>query len=352
MSASFQIPLDAPFVNIGNIREGTLPPDLETAYRSVFWCGYVSNLILESASSAYPAVALVGRWIREIKFSFVAPVADEIAIAREAKQPICCDGMTAATYHDFGVNHAWDLCVKIDRAVCRAAMLPRVTTVTEPPWGILYAKHWDAALQAVAAVPRLGVEFFAALKLEAIWASERRKRLISCTPPLPAAATQPSEKDRAPLATEEREAVTAAFLRDNPDATIKAVSDATGASVGAINKTDAWRAEMARRKANRPPRQPRVHQLRADGEASILADHRAPVDAAVKREEDDAAWRRIVESADPQHRGVLNGMNEQARSGLIKYSLENGAEETKTMVELAAGQAADLASERRSPRRQ
>lgn len=119
--------------------------------------------------------------------------------------------------------------------------------------------------------------------------------------------------------TPDRESAVADFLRDHPGAKIAEIADALEIAKGTIGKTAAWQIEMARRKASKPLRTPRVRQLKGDG---AIVDKRTlpPDQAAIAREDRDAAkWARILDAATAEQRGLLNRLSERHRSEILDY---------------------------------
>jgi hypothetical protein len=341
------MPFDAP-----------VPFDLHTAYNAAreLFLQAESILLLAGvphrlavADAVQRVEVLAGMF--QLGKAVVGRHAPELAAARQAAEPVRDAGLTAICYHGLAVAHA-------RRVLSAVTGTLEVSSLSPFPADRL-RDRWQAVAIALLDLPESSGGIGDGLFLEMLRAAERRRELVNvaglaATPESETASDSPGmpEKDRAPLSPDERERVIADYLRENPDVKIKIVSQATGVSVGAITKTEAWRAEMQRREANRPPRQPRVHQLRADGEASILADNRSPADgAALSEESHDAAWRRIVALAAPDQRPWIENLGGKERAALTEYAYENCDERLAELVGMVAEQAAERASERRSPRR-
>lgn len=107
-------------------------------------------------------------------------------------------------------------------------------------------------------------------------------------------------------------------LKQNPGASIRDVSAAIDISVGKINKLEAWRLEMARRKSEKMPAS-KEHRQMTD---KILASVGKEDDPAKKVMEDEAIWQWVLEQAPPKQRADLHMKSETERAEVIELSRE------------------------------
>jgi hypothetical protein len=88
---------------------------------------------------------------------------------------------------------------------------------------------------------------------------------------------------------------------------------------------DAWRREMARRKAAKTPTKKDARPLTGEMLACIgKEDNMNDVDARIDAEE--ATWRRIIEEAGEQQRAELHALNPDQRRRLIEAAREHYAD--------------------------
>jgi hypothetical protein len=91
------------------------------------------------------------------------------------------------------------------------------------------------------------------------------------------------------------------YLSQNPAVGVRKVAKAVGFSIGTVQKTEAWRLTMGRRKAAKAPAKKDPMPLTLDMLACIgKEDDMDDVDARIDAEE--AVWRRMIEGADEQKR--------------------------------------------------
>ena len=107
-------------------------------------------------------------------------------------------------------------------------------------------------------------------------------------------------------------------LKQNPRASIRDVSDAIGISIGKVNKLEAWRLEMARRKSERTPASREHRQLNDKILASVGKDD----DPAKKVLEDEAIWQWLLEQASPKERAELHMKSDAEKVEIIELSRE------------------------------
>jgi hypothetical protein len=179
-----------PFDFAGNIQQGKLPPDLDTAYRGAFWGAQTANLILEYSqiydalsreraaageespcpedefidafSSLFPPLV---RWLFTILESVIS-IADEILLARGTADPVRCGNRSADSFHALGAGHADLVCICVVSAL-RASDWPSQLDDANA-----FAETLSVNLQAVVAslagVERLPDDFYPALRSEAL----------------------------------------------------------------------------------------------------------------------------------------------------------------------------------------
>jgi hypothetical protein len=176
-----------PYEHAGDIRPDTLPPDLDAAYRGAFWAARTANTILDHCRPSVapycdaltPLIFFLNEWLRPIGYD-VRQVADEIALSRGTHKLVRIGGWTAATYHELALQHAGYVRGSLYRTLSKAARLPSACTA-EPPYRELFAQHWRSIAPALAEVPSLGMEFQAALKLEALRTLALRQQVTGHT---------------------------------------------------------------------------------------------------------------------------------------------------------------------------
>jgi hypothetical protein len=114
------------------------------------------------------------------------------------------------------------------------------------------------------------------------------------------------------------------YLSQNPRAGIRKVAEALGFSVGTVQKTEAWRQKVKRRKAEKPPQIKAVQLRRTMLEGVPNYDSMEAVDDRIDQRE--ATWRRIIEEATLPERARLNKMSEDDKQALIDEAEEQNAD--------------------------
>jgi hypothetical protein len=116
-------------------------------------------------------------------------------------------------------------------------------------------------------------------------------------------------------------------LTQHPRAAIRDVAQAVGLSIGKVQQTNAWRHEMSRRNAAKPPPKVKERPLTKKMQASIpdrKVDNIEDIDARIDRR--DALWRQTIEEASPGERGRLNAMTRDEREALIDTKEQQDAD--------------------------
>ena len=115
------------------------------------------------------------------------------------------------------------------------------------------------------------------------------------------------------------------YLDQHPKATIRDVAGEMDLSTGKVSEMDAWRREMARRKAAKRPAKKDSRPLTGEMLACIRKeDSMDDVDARIDAEE--AVWRRLIEQADEQKRAELFAMTKQQKKALIETAVKQYAD--------------------------
>lgn len=115
------------------------------------------------------------------------------------------------------------------------------------------------------------------------------------------------------------------FLDQNPKTPIRDVAKAVGLSTGKVSQMDAWRREMAQRKAAKKPTKKDARPLTPKMLACIgKKDNMDDVDARIDAE--DVAWRRIIEEADEQKRVEVFALSKEQRKKLIETAAKKYAD--------------------------
>jgi hypothetical protein len=109
------------------------------------------------------------------------------------------------------------------------------------------------------------------------------------------------------------------YLEQHPDAPIRDVVAAVSLSQGTVQQSEAWRHEMARRKAGKPPPKIKERPLTR----AMLAARGQKDDTATKQVmQDQAIWRWLLETAQPHERVDLHVKSPKERAELIDLSRE------------------------------
>jgi hypothetical protein len=115
------------------------------------------------------------------------------------------------------------------------------------------------------------------------------------------------------------------YLSQNPGVGVRKVAEAVGFSIGTVQKTEAWRLTMGRRKAAKKPAKKDPMPLTVDMLACIgKEDDMDDVDARIDAEE--RVWRRLLEEADEQRRAELHSMNAQQKRQIIEAASKHHAD--------------------------
>jgi hypothetical protein len=105
-------------------------------------------------------------------------------------------------------------------------------------------------------------------------------------------------------------------LKQHPQATIKAVSQATGISVGRINGLEAWKRAMAQRKAAKPAAKKSERPLTQ----KMLESRGQKDDPAEQVMRDEAIWQWLLEQAKPKEKAELHMKTHEQRAKLIELA--------------------------------
>jgi hypothetical protein len=115
------------------------------------------------------------------------------------------------------------------------------------------------------------------------------------------------------------------YLSQNPGVDIRKVAKAVGFSIGTVQKTEAWRLTVGRRKAAKKPAKKDPMPLTLDMLACIgKEDDMDDVDARIDAEE--RVWRRLLEEADEQKRAALHGMKADKKREMIEAASKHYAD--------------------------
>lgn len=112
------------------------------------------------------------------------------------------------------------------------------------------------------------------------------------------------------------------YLVQNPKATIVEVATVVNLSTGKVSGMDAWRKEMARRKAAIEPLKKTHRPLTR----KMLETRGQTDDPGARILVEEAVWRRLLEDSDEAGRANLHGMSEDARQRLIEHAMEHYAD--------------------------
>jgi hypothetical protein len=108
------------------------------------------------------------------------------------------------------------------------------------------------------------------------------------------------------------------FLKDHPQARIRAVAAATGLAIASIHNTPAWKD--FREKTSKPRREKAARQLTREMLAAINNGHAAP---GARIEARDTIWRVLLEKATPDERVRLNAMSSSQKEELIDETIKD-----------------------------
>jgi hypothetical protein len=104
------------------------------------------------------------------------------------------------------------------------------------------------------------------------------------------------------------------YLDQKPKATNDEIAKAVGVSAGKVNGMEAWRLEMAKRKAAREPSK-KPHRQLTD---KMLACIGREDDIAARIDAEVAVFQRLIEQASQDERANLHAMTRDERKRLIE----------------------------------
>jgi hypothetical protein len=108
------------------------------------------------------------------------------------------------------------------------------------------------------------------------------------------------------------------YLDSHPKATIREVAEEVGLSTGKIAQLDAWKREMAGRKAAMPP--PKKYERPLTDK--MLAARGQKDDPAAKIMQDEAIWQWLLEKAKPKEKADLHMKTDKEKATLIELARE------------------------------
>jgi hypothetical protein len=114
------------------------------------------------------------------------------------------------------------------------------------------------------------------------------------------------------------------YLDKNPRATIREIAEVVDLSTGKVSQMDAWRREMARRKAAKEPAQRDARPL-TDSMLAAMGREDDPATKMVMK--DEAIWQWVLETAKPNERAGLHMKTAEERAKLVELVREQYDEE-------------------------
>ena len=137
--------------------------------------------------------------------------------------------------------------------------------------------------------------------------------------PEKAKPTKPSKGKAEVIPDDEADARAKQYLKKHPTAKTRELAKGIGIALGRVSKLPAWRAELGRRKAKKPPSSKHTIPLTKQMLASIPHEE-DPAKIAMIRE---ATWQRLVDEAKSEDdRAKLFTLDSTERGKLIDLALE------------------------------